>query len=129
MFEVRGKKARSIIKQLPELIERYPYRQSYKVWPGPNSNTFISYLIRNIDELDIELPSSAVGKDYTENYVMSTASGTGFTFSTYGYFGFTLGLGEGIEINLLGMHLGIDIWTPAIKVPFLGRVGFKDKGF
>ncbi|MNY42157.1 hypothetical protein D3C86_1770210 [compost metagenome] len=38
-----------------------------------------------------------------------------------------MGLAEGIEINLLGMSFGIDFARPAIKLPFVGRLGFKDK--
>ncbi|MCB0420597.1 MAG: DUF3750 domain-containing protein [Bdellovibrionales bacterium] len=129
IFEARGEKAKKIIDQLPSLIESYPYKSVYKVWPGPNSNTFIGYLIRNIDELDIELPANAIGKDYSDDFLLSTASGTGLTFSTYGLFGLTLGLGEGLEVNLLGLHFGIDFWTPALKLPLVGRVGFPDQGF
>jgi len=36
-------------------------------------------------------------------------------------------LSEGIEINILGLTFGIDFWMPAIKLPFVGRLGFKDR--
>jgi hypothetical protein len=41
--------------------------------------------------------------------------------------GFSLGLAEGIEVNLLGLNFGVDFWTPALKLPSLGRVGFADQ--
>ncbi len=130
IFEARGEKASKIIEQLKPLIEKYPFKDTYRVWPGPNSNTFISYLIRNIDELDIELPATAIGKDYfgATKFFSNTASNTGFTASAFGVLGFTLGVAEGVEVNLFGLHFGIDFWTPAIKIPFAGRVGFPDKG-
>lgn len=130
MFEARGEKAAKIISQLKPLIEKYPFKDQYRVWPGPNSNTFISYLIRNIDELDIELPATAIGKDYfgDSKFVSNSASNTGFTLSAYGVLGLSLGAAEGIEFNLFGLHFGIDLWAPALKLPFIGRVGLPDYG-
>ncbi|WP_127718204.1 DUF3750 domain-containing protein [Halobacteriovorax sp. HLS] len=131
LFEARGQKASKIIKKLKALIKDYPYKDNYTLWPGPNSNTFVSHLIRNIDELDIELPAHGIGKDYfgKTKFISNTASNTGFTLSLFGALGLTLGAAEGVEINLLGLHFGVDFWTPALKLPFFGRVGFKDKAF
>lgn len=130
LIEVRGKEARKIIKQVKVLIKNYPFKDKYRVWPGPNSNTFISFLIRNIEKLNIELPPHAVGKDYfgATTFASKTASETGFTLSAFGILGLTIGIAEGIEVNLFGIHLGIDFWTPALKLPIIGRLGFADKG-
>ena len=130
LIEFRGEKASKVIAQVKELIKTYPFKDGYRVWPGPNSNNFISYLIRNIDEFNIELPPHAVGKDYfgATTFASATPSGTGFTLSAFGLLGFTLGVAEGIEINLFGVHLGLDFWTPALKLPLVGRLGFPDKG-
>jgi hypothetical protein len=130
MYEARGEKASKIILQLEKLIPQYPYQKVYRVWPGPNSNTFVAYLIREIDEFDLELPAHAVGKDYLgprDYFFAPTASETGFQFSIFGLLGFSLGLAEGIEVNLLGLNFGVDFWTPALKLPSLGRVGFADQ--
>jgi hypothetical protein len=40
-------------------------------------------------------------------------------------FGIMIGLLDGIEINLFGLSLGIDFLYPALKLPIIGRVGFK----
>jgi len=29
-------------------------------------------------------------------------------------------------MNLLGMTFGVDVYRPALKLPFIGRVGFPD---
>ncbi len=55
-----------------------------------------------------------------------TESGTGVQVSLLGLFGVSLGLAEGVEVNLLGMTFGVDFWRPAIKLPFAGRFGFTD---
>lgn len=129
IFEARGEKADKIIKQLEELIPSYPYAGEYRLWPGPNSNTYVAYLIRHIPELDIELPPHAIGKDWIEGPIpfAKTASGTGFQFNLFGALGFSLGLAEGIEFNILGLNFGLDFWTPALKLPFVGRLGMKDR--
>mgnify|MGYP003520212318 CR=1 FL=1 len=39
--------------------------------------------------------------------------------------GLTLALDEGLEVNLLGLVLGIDPMDLAIKLPGLGRIGWR----
>lgn len=127
-FEKRGQVARTIIDQIEKHISNYPFQDSYTAWPGPNSNTFVAYLIREIDELDTELPAHAIGKDYlgaTSLFAKSPA-GKGFQFSLLGLLGLTMGLDAGIEINLLGLNFGVDFWKPAFKLPLVGRVGFEE---
>lgn len=129
IHEIKGEKALKAITQVEKLIETYPYRDVYTLWPGPNSNTFIAYLIRHTPELDIELPPHAIGKDYLghTSFAALSPSGTGFQLSAWGVLGLTLGLQEGIEVNILSMNFGLDFWTPALKLPFVGRLGFKDR--
>ncbi|MDA8792973.1 DUF3750 domain-containing protein [Bacteriovoracaceae bacterium] len=128
LYEARGKKAGVIIKKLKKLIKDYPFKDHYRVWPGPNSNTFVATMIREINEFNIELPPTAIGKDYlgSTTLLANSASNTGFTFSAFGVLGFTLGLAEGIEFNLFGIHFGLDLYSPALKLPVIGRLGFKD---
>jgi hypothetical protein len=33
---------------------------------------------------------------------------------------------EGLEINVLGLSLGVDVADPALRLPGLGRVGAED---
>ncbi len=34
-----------------------------------------------------------------------------------------MGREEGVELNLLGLNFGIDFYRPALKLPFIGRIG------
>lgn len=83
--------------------KEYPYPNSYRIWPGPNSNSFVSYIIRNTPGISVELPPHAIGKDWIDNGKLfgKSESGTGYQFSLFGALGITLGLAEGLEINLL----------------------------
>ncbi len=46
--------------------------------------------------------------------------------SIVGLLGLSLGLREGVELNLLGLVLGLDLVHPALKLPGIGRLGFQD---
>lgn len=123
-----GRDVDAMIDRLEASADRYPYPTTYSVWPGPNSNTFIAWIARDLPELRLELPPLAVGKDYLPNGSIAaiTPSDTGVQLSLRGYASLLVGLEEGIEVNLLGATVGLDIWPPAIKLPALGRFGFND---
>lgn len=124
--ELRGDAADKAIPKILEAVASYPYPNEYSLWPGPNSNTFVAHVGRQVPELRMDLPPTAIGKDYPINgSILDRApSGTGFQLSMLGVLGVTLAREEGIELNLLGLNFGIDFFKPAIKLPFVGRVGF-----
>jgi hypothetical protein len=77
-----------------------------------------------VPELEVHLPPTAIGKDYLRDRVFATApSGRGLQISLNGLFGFTASGVEGLEVNLLGLTFGLDPYSPAIKLPMIGRVG------
>lgn len=92
--------------------------------PGPNSNTFVAFLIRRC-HLGIELPASAIGRDYVGLIGADlTEARTGIQLGTFP-FGLRLGLREGIEVHFFGLPLGVHFWPPGINVPVNpGRIGF-----
>lgn len=128
--EIEGDRAARLIPRIEETIARYPHqaRGSYTVWPGPNSNTFIAWVVRNTEGFEVELPPAAVGKDYLGDGLglASAASGTGFVISAWGLIGLTAALREGLELNLLGSTIGIDPDDLAIKLPALGKLSLLD---
>jgi hypothetical protein len=124
---VEGPAAEALIPRIRAAVASYPYRRSgdYSVWPGPNSNSFVAYVLAAIPEAGITLPPTAVGKDWrVDSRILGLApSGTGFQLSLGGVLGLTLGWVEGLEINVLGLVAGLDIRRPAIKLPGIGRIG------
>jgi hypothetical protein len=122
--ELRGKTAESAIIRLRAAAADYPYRNRYTVWPGPNSNTFIAHLARRVPELRLDLPASAVGKNYpVDGAIARTPSGTGWQVTLLGLFGVAVGRDEGIEVDVLGLAAGVDVLRPALRLPGLGRLG------
>lgn len=128
IYELKGQNAEAAIPKIQLASASYPYHHAYRVWPGPNSNTYIAHIIRNVPELGVELPPHAIGKDWIDDGDLfgRTESGTGLQFSVLGALGLTVGLAEGVELNILGLSFGVDLWRPALKLPFVGRIGFKD---
>ncbi len=122
--ELRGEEAAAVIARLPQAVGAYPYPGEYRVWPGPNSNTFVAHLGRAIPELRLAMPSTAIGKDYVSlrDSVGSSPSHTGIQFSLYGLVGVIAGWEEGLEVNVLGLVAGVDFRNPALKLPGIGRV-------
>lgn len=125
--QLEGEQAAAAIPKIKAAIESYPYRDTYRTWPGPNSNTFVAWLIREVPELNVEMPANAVGKDFLgATSVMAAApSKSGFQISLFGLLGFTLALREGVEVNFMGMVLGVDPQDLAIKLPGIGRLGVR----
>jgi hypothetical protein len=120
----RGPAVEGLIDRVEAAIERYPFPDQYRSWPGPNSNSFIAHIARSVPELGLELPPTAIGKDYLGTGVFApTPSGTGYQLSLFGVLGLALGREEGFELNLLGLTLGLDPLDLAIKLPGVGRIG------
>ena len=120
----RGAQAEALIPRIDAAARSYPYAGEYSAWPGPNSNTFTAWIARAVPELEVNLPPTAIGKDYLRDRVLASApSGSGLQFSLYGLFGVLASDVEGVELNVLGLSFGIDPFSPAIKLPLLGRLG------
>ncbi len=129
LTERRGQGVETLIDKIEQAAKRYPYTDSYHVWPGPNSNTFTAYIARQVPELGLDLPPNAIGKDYLINgqIIDHAPSGTGWQVSLLGLLGITVAREEGIELNLLGLSAGIDINDLALRLPGMGRVELFDK--
>jgi hypothetical protein len=123
LFETRGEAAERAIEGIEKAVGTY--RDVYRLWPGPNSNTLVAELVRSVDELQVDLPPTAIGKDFLPGWrVLAPApSGTGWQVSLLGMLGVLVALEEGIEVNLLGAVFGLDLNPPAFKLPIVGRLG------
>jgi len=130
LVDHRGASAQALIPQIEAAIKNYPYPHTYHAWPGPNSNTFMAHIGREVPALKLDMPSNAIGKDYRgiTNPIGLPPSGRGVQVSVLGLLGVTMGVEEGVEVNVLGLNLGIDIKSPALRLPFIGRVGFDNPG-
>jgi hypothetical protein len=123
LAELRGTDAEGVVDRLDAAVARYPYAAQYRVWPGPNSNTFTAFVLRELPELRADLPPTAIGKDYLGPKTSAAApSGTGYQLSLLGAAGIMIAAQEGLELNLLGLTFGVDPLDLALKLPMIGRI-------
>jgi hypothetical protein len=122
----RGAGVDELIDRIEAAVESYPWKATYRVWPGPNSNSFAAHVLRAAPELRVDLPPTAIGKDYLGAIpVAKLPSGTGAQFNVFGVAGIALGMQEGVEVNVLGLTFGIDPLHFALKLPLIGSIGPK----
>jgi hypothetical protein len=62
----RGKGVDELIDKVDKAARAYPWKTTYKAFPGPNSNTFTAWVGLLVPELEMELPFSAIGSGYTK---------------------------------------------------------------
>ena len=130
IYELEGEAAERLIPAIKSTIRNYPYSASgsYFIWPGPNSNTFVAWVVRHTDGFAAELSPVAVGKDYLGPglQIDRAPSDTGYTVSVNGYIGATLAIAEGLEIHVAGSTIGVDPNDFAIKLPAFGKLSLLD---
>lgn len=119
----RGPAAGVLIPRIDAAARAYPWAGEYTVWPGPNSNTFTAWITRAVPELNVDWPPTAIGKDYSGQLIGRAPSGSGAQLGVAGLFALTASGVEGVELNLLGLTFGLNPFSPALKLPLIGRLG------
>ena len=130
LADLRGGTVDAVIDKIEAAVDAYPYTGEYRMLPGPNSNTFTAFVARRVPELRLELPVTAIGKDFLPGGALfgGAPSGTGYQFSLFGLAGATAAFAEGIEFNLLGLAAGIAVNPIRIKLPGVGTFPPIDSG-
>jgi len=60
----QGEQAESLIDAIDAAARLYPWKKTYRAFPGPNSNTFTAWVAQQVPELGLELPFSAIGSGF-----------------------------------------------------------------
>ena len=66
IIEYRGKEVDRLINSVDTAANAYPWKTTYKVFPGPNSNTFTGWIAKQVPELELHLPFAAIGSGYAD---------------------------------------------------------------
>lgn len=64
--QYRGAGVDKLIAEVDKAAQDYPWKDTYTVFPGPNSNTFIAWIAKKVPELELSLPLSAIGSGYVD---------------------------------------------------------------
>ncbi len=66
LAEYRGDGVDELIAAVDIAARSYPWPTAYKAVPGPNSNTFTAWIAKQVPELRLDLPLSAIGSGYID---------------------------------------------------------------
>jgi len=64
--QIEGSTAEKMIKFIEKSPKIYPYKKLYKLYPGPNSNTYPQWVINHFPQSKLKLPWNAFGKAYAK---------------------------------------------------------------
>lgn len=64
--EHKGDGVDRLIDAIDVAAKAYPWQTEYKIYPGPNSNTFIAWIAKSVPALELTLPWRAIGKGYVD---------------------------------------------------------------
>jgi len=53
-----------LIEAVDQAARTYPWPENYSAFPGPNSNTFTAWVARQVPQLGLNLPLTAIGSGY-----------------------------------------------------------------
>ncbi len=127
VHSVKGDDAARLIPKIEAAVGSYPFshRGDYRIWPGPNSNTFVAHVLRQVPEFGGILPPNATGRDFAPGIVnvgwRDDVSDLHVTLG--GLFGFAVGAVSGFEMHFMGLVAGFDFRQPALKIPAAGLIG------
>ena len=65
--ELHGEGVDKMIVAVDQAAKNYPWPDTYDAFPGPNSNTFTAWISKQVPELGLELPFSAIGSGYVDS--------------------------------------------------------------
>jgi len=62
----KGAGVDELIAAVDRAARAYPWKTTYKAFPGPNSNTFTAWIAKKVPALELRLPFSAIGSGYVK---------------------------------------------------------------
>jgi hypothetical protein len=63
---IKGTGVDELIVAVDKAADAYPWKATYTAFPGPNSNTFTAWIAKQVPQLALNLPFSAIGSGYLE---------------------------------------------------------------
>ena len=113
--DVSGDEAARLIPKVELAVRSYSYNQygDYRIWPGPNSNSFTAAVLAR----GAGTRRGAAGQRRRPRFPRRLLRrpdrlGTGVELNAYGLAAFKVGWVEGVEVNLLGLVAGLDLRHP-----------------
>lgn len=96
---------------------RYPHRDRYLAWPGPNSNTFVDWVLRRAG-VPYRLDPRGIGKDYLGLWGARHCTVNGTLQIETPAAGLRVGAGGHVELHFLCLAFGLDLRPLRLRTPF-----------
>jgi len=64
LLDRRGGGVDELIAAVDAAARAYPWAETYRMFPGPNSNTFPAWIAQQVPALGLELPFKAIGSGW-----------------------------------------------------------------
>jgi hypothetical protein len=129
--EWRGDEARRIAAVLERCSTDYPYPRRYLAWPGPNSNTFIAWVLREAGIAD-DMDPRGIGKDFLGAWGVGGSARPAELRIESPVLGLRVRRGVGVELHLFGLTIGVGVNPFTLQTPFgscrPGRRGSREFG-
>ena len=127
LLDRRGSATEALIAQTLEPAKGYSYPDYYWVWPDTNSNTFMALVAHQVPGLDLELPVTAIGKNFLgDNILIGDAhSCTGEKFPIFRLVRLAVAAAEGVKLTILDLSLDLDFSSLPLKLPSINRIGMR----
>lgn len=77
VLSITGDKAAELIPKVVSAVARYPWANEYTLFPGPNSNTFPTWIGLQVPELELDMPFRAIGSGYADSDDTNDKQGIG----------------------------------------------------
>jgi hypothetical protein len=115
------------LRALLEQPEAYSFRNCYRYWPGPNSNTYAAWNLARAGLLH-DFDPRGVGKDFLGTYGFGLERRLGAVCVSSPLLGLRAGPLAGLELHLLSLTFGVSLRPFAVKTP-LGSIRHRNVAF
>ena len=128
IVDITDARAQALIPRVDAAIRSYQYSNygDYRIWPGPNSNTFVASVLRAIPETEVALPPNAIGRDFRP-VALSRPAPTAAPASrpTSGACSASRSAGsKASRSTCSAWSLASTLRNPGVKVPAFGHIGW-----
>ncbi len=114
--EWQGETASLLTQIIENSPETYQYNYLYRYYPGPNSNTYVQWVL-NQANTNYLLSALGIGKDYTKTIGIQRYNQI-IHFSLFFLGGFKFLQGTEFELHILGLTIGMKFKPLLWKLPF-----------
>ena len=118
LVEHRGEGAEAMIGQIEAAVASYPHADEYRSYPGPNSNTFLAHIGREVPALRPTCRRTRSARTIAPSTrpLGVSPSGSGLQFSLLGLLGVSVGAGRH-RAQRPRLHFGLTSTDPPCACP------------